>query len=125
MYVPSAQSLSLYSQACLGKIPAIKFFTRAIRRQWEFQEIFPKKIFYLISKIPRDFGKQLSKETGIPCKGIVLSERQLRNLKKTIGSGPIGILSTYPLSREWQNSIERYAPQPAVLISLFLSETLR
>ncbi|WP_375793270.1 hypothetical protein O1W69_03975 [Chlamydia sp. 12-01] len=125
LYVPSAKVLSLYSQACLGKLPAIKFFTRVIKRQWELHEILPKKIFYLISKIPRDFAKQLSEETGIPYQGILPLKHQLSNLKGYINTGPICILSDYPLSREWQNSIERYAPQPTILISLFLSETLR
>ncbi|SYX08850.1 hypothetical protein C834K_0387 [Chlamydia poikilotherma] len=125
LYVPSVKALSLYSQACLGKLPAIKFFTRVIKYQWEFYEIFPNKIFYLITKIPKDFAKQLSKETGVPYQGILPLPCQLNSLKKYIDAGPICILSDYPLSREWQNTIERHAPRPTILISLFLSETLR
>ncbi|BAE81413.1 conserved hypothetical protein [Chlamydia felis Fe/C-56] len=123
LYTPSRASLSLYSQACLGKLPAIKFFTRGIRKQWDLYEIRPKKIFYFISKFPRDFARQLSKETGIVYQGIFPLTGQLRKLKSHIDTGPICILSDYPLSRDWQDIIERYAPQPAVLMSLF-SETL-
>ncbi|QXE27217.1 hypothetical protein [Chlamydia buteonis] len=124
LYVPSTKVLALYSQACLGKAPAINFFTNVIKRQWELHQILPKAIFYLISKIPKDFAKQLSKETRIPYRGILPLERELRRLKKHVNVGAICILSDYPLPREWQDTIERYAPQPAILISLFLSETL-
>ncbi|WP_348663922.1 hypothetical protein [Chlamydia vaughanii] len=119
LYFPSANVCSLYSQACLGKAPAIEFFTRVIRRQWELHEVIPRKIFYIISKIPKDFAEQLFQETGIPYKGILPWKGQLRNVRRYVDSGPICIISAHPLPREWQNLIERYAPQPAVLISLF------
>lgn len=124
LYVPSTKVLALYSQACLGKVPAIRFFTQVIKRQWELHQIRPKAIFYLISKIPKDMAKQLSTETNIPYRGILPLEREFRRLKTYVNVGAICILSDYPLPRAWQDTIERCAPQPAILMSLFLSETL-
>ncbi|AUS59810.1 Uncharacterised protein [Chlamydia abortus] len=100
------------------------FFYTGIERQWELHQIRPKAIFYLISKIPKDMAKQLSTETNIPYRGILPLEREFRRLKTYVNVGAICILSDYPLPRAWQDTIERCAPQPAILMSLFLSETL-
>ncbi|AHK63045.1 hypothetical protein BOKEGFJH_00171 [Chlamydia avium] len=120
LYSPSSEALSLYSQACGGKIAAIAFFTQGIRRQWAWQQVVPMQIIYIISKIPKEFAKQLHKETGIPYRGIFLEQHLLVNSTKDIKRGPICILSSYPLSRKWQNLIERCVSQSVILISLFV-----
>lgn len=120
LYSPVPEALNLYSQACRGKKFAIGFFARGIRKEWEWNQVVPTKIFYIISKISKECVKKLHQDTGIPYQGILPIKYFLQSLTKYVKKGPICILSAYPLPREWQNMIERYAPQPVILISLFV-----
>lgn len=120
LYSPSHEALSLYSQACVGKSVAVKFFTQGIRKQWEWHGILPRRIVYIISKIPREFAQQLHEDTGIPYQGVLPTSYFLQHLGKQLKRGPVCILSTYPLPRNWQNVIERYFPQSSLCISLFV-----
>ncbi|EQM62552.1 hypothetical protein H359_0747 [Chlamydia ibidis 10-1398/6] len=121
-YLSSNVVLSLYEKAEQGKKEAILFFCKSIQQEFVWEEIHPRKIFYIAGEIVKDIVIELGKRIGIPVQRMRLSKQGVSCLQKE--KKPICIISTHCPPRSWLDMIEYYAKSKVWIISLFLNPDL-
>ncbi|WP_100934828.1 hypothetical protein [Candidatus Chlamydia corallus] len=122
LYLPSQTALSIYSHACEGKRPALKFFSKNIGFELASLDSIPKCIAYIVSTISREIVTEVAKKEKLSKVSLWPWLPKKKQIEKLPKGKSICFLSLYPLSQQWIQAIVRGISSPVVSISLFLSQ---